>query len=80
MPQVETTFRGTIRPLRRGGFAARGLLVVARSSQVYETQVGPREFASEDLCDAWLRSAAAGMKVERVQIVTASRPEPSQAG
>jgi hypothetical protein len=64
-----TGFAGTIKELRRGGWAARGLVVTSRNSQIFETQVGPRAFESEDLCAAWLRSAAAGLNIDDVRIV-----------
>lgn len=62
-------FQGTIRALRRGGWAARGLLVASRHGQLIETQIGPKAFENEMLCDAWLRASAAELKVESVRIV-----------
>lgn len=66
--QPTIAFEGTIRALRRGGWAARGLIVTSRNSQRIESQIGPRAFDSEDLCDAWLRSAADGLAIASVQI------------
>ena len=68
-----TGFAGSIKELRRGGWAARGLVVTNRNSQIVETQVGPRAFATEDLCDAWLRSTAAGLNINEVRIVVHSQ-------
>ena len=64
-------FEGTIRPLRRGGWTARGLVVANRHGQLIETQVGPKAFFTDVSCDAWLRAAAAGLNIDSVRIVVA---------
>ena len=61
-------FEGTIRELRRGGWAARGLVVANRHGQLVETQIGPKAFETEDHCDAWLRAAAADLNIQSVSI------------
>jgi len=68
MKRPSIVFEGTIRELRRGGWAARGLVVTNRHGQLVETQVGPKAFDSEDGCDAWLRETAAGLKIDSVSI------------
>ena len=68
MKHNSTGFEGTIRPLRRGGWAARGMVIANRHGQLIETQIGPMAFDSEDMCDAWLRAAAAGLNIESVSI------------
>jgi hypothetical protein len=65
---LKPALEGTIRRLRRGGWAARGLIVTTRNGQLFETQIGPHEFDSQGKCDAWLRSTAAGLQIESVQI------------
>lgn len=67
-------FEGSIRKLRRGGWRARALVISARHGQLVETQVGPVEFASECLCDAWLHNAAAGFDPADVHIVASAGP------
>ena len=61
-------FEGTIKELRRGGWAARGLVVTSRHGLLVETQVGPKAFDTEGRCDAWLRAAAAELKIASVRI------------
>ena len=68
------SFQGSISKLRRGGWRARALVISARHGQIVETQIGPIEFASECLCDAWLREAATGFDPADVRIVTSSDP------
>jgi hypothetical protein len=51
-------FKGTVKPRRRGGWIARGLIVEERSGQIFETQVGPREFADAKACSIWLAAVA----------------------
>ena len=52
----------------RPAAAARGMVIANRHGQLIETQIGPMAFDSEDMCDAWLRAAAAGLNIERVCI------------
>ncbi len=51
-------FNGTIKPRRRGGWIARGLIVEVRSGQIVETQIGPREFAERKAGSNWLEQVA----------------------
>ena len=62
-------FTGSIRELRHGGWRARGMLVAAKHGMLVETQVGPRAFASEAMCDAWLRDEAARRAIHEVDIL-----------
>jgi hypothetical protein len=68
MTRDSITFEGTIKELRRGGWAARGVVVANRHGQLIETQIGPKAFDTETSCDAWLRAAAAGLNIESVRI------------
>jgi hypothetical protein len=51
-------FSGTVRPARRGGWIARGVIIEQRSGQVFETQVGPRQFSDRPDSVAWLKERA----------------------
>jgi hypothetical protein len=63
-------FKGTVKPRRRGGWIARGLVVEHRFGQVFETQIGPREFTDKPACVAWLNDAAARLGIGRPHIAT----------
>jgi hypothetical protein len=63
-------FNGTIKPRRRGGWIARGVIVEHRFGQIFETQVGPREFADQPSCVAWLADAAKRLGARRPRIAT----------
>ena len=54
-------FKGTVKPRRRGAWIARGLIVEERSGQVFETQIGPREFDEPKASADWLREVARTM-------------------
>ena len=68
MTRDSITFEGTIKELRRGGWAARGVVVTSRHGQLIETQVGPRAFDTEGSCDDWLRAAAAIFNIDSIRI------------
>ena len=51
-------FQGVVKPRRRGGWVARGVVVEQRSGQRFETQVGPREFPDKPAGVAWLTAEA----------------------
>jgi hypothetical protein len=57
-PEGQMNFKGTVKPRRRGGWIARGLIVEERHGQVFETQVGPREFAEKKAGSSWLEEVA----------------------
>ena len=67
-------FSGTVKPRRRGGWIARGVILEQRFGQIVETQVGPKELPDRDTCVAWLNHAAAQLGIERPRIATASTP------
>ncbi len=69
---------GVVKAMRRGGWSARGLVAAVRHGQLFETQVGPREFASKQAAIDWLRRAAADRAVKIGQIVVSpGRPRGS---
>ena len=63
-------FTGTVKPRRRGGWIARGLIVEHRFGQVFETQIGPREFRDKPASVAWLSEAATRLGFARPHIAT----------
>jgi len=73
MKRSSIAFEGTIRALRRGGWAARGLVVTSRHGQLVETKIGPKAFDTEDGCHAWLHATASGLDIDSVSI-TVSPP------
>jgi len=68
MKRESIAFEGTIKELRRGGWAARGLVLTSRHGLLVETQVGPKAFDTEASCVDWLRAAAADLKISSVRI------------
>jgi hypothetical protein len=56
---TNTLFSGVVKPLPRGGWSARALLTAERHGQLFDTQLGPREFATEADSRAWLKSLMA---------------------
>ena len=62
-------FDGVVKPLRRGGWSARGVIVATQHGQLIETQIGPKEFDGSDASTAWLYQAAAERAIEAVKIV-----------
>ena len=62
-------FDGVVKPLRRGGWSARGVIVATQHGQLIETQIGPKEFDGSDASMAWLYRAAADRAIEAVKIV-----------
>lgn len=68
--------QGTIREHRRGHWAARGLVVTHRHGQVFETQVGPKAFASEGMAYDWMHEVAADLAIAdiRITVETSCRP------
>ena len=67
-------FKGIVKPHRRGGWVARGLLIEQRFGQIFETQIGPREFGDRLASVAWLTDAAKGLGIGRPRIETLSAP------
>jgi hypothetical protein len=65
-------FQGVVKPRRRGGWIARGLIVEQRSGQRFETQIGPREFADQGAGLTWLTEAASRLEISEPAIVTLS--------
>ena len=63
-------FQGVVKPRRRGGWIARGLVIEQRSGQRFETQVGPREFPDKPSGIAWLTEAATGLGIGKPAIAT----------
>ncbi len=63
-------FSGIVKPRRRGGWIARGLIVEQRFGQLFETQIGPREFADQSASVTWLADAAMRLGIGRPQIAT----------
>jgi hypothetical protein len=63
-------FQGMVKPRRRGGWIARGVVVEQRSGQRFETQVGPREFADGPASIAWLTEAAVLLGIGKPAIAT----------
>jgi hypothetical protein len=62
-------FKGTVKPRRRGGWIARGLIIEERYGQVFETQVGLREFDEPKASSDWLREVAKNMGYTKPAIV-----------
>jgi len=69
------SFEGTIKEMRGGGWAARGVVVAIRHGQIFDTQVGPQQFDTEGQCDGWLRAAAARLNIDRVEIAVMARAD-----
>jgi hypothetical protein len=67
-------FDGVVKPMRRGGWSARGVVVATQHGQLIETQIGPREFAAVEASTQWLRAAAAERAIDALQIVVKSDP------
>ena len=63
-------FQGVVKPRRRGGWIARGLIVEQRFGQRVATQIGPREFADQPAGVAWLTEIAARLEVGGPAIAT----------
>ena len=61
-------FQGMVKPRRRGGWIARGLVLEQRSGQLFETQIGPKEFADKVASVAWLTEAAARLGIAKPAI------------
>ena len=61
-------FKGIVKPRRRGGWIARGLIVEERHGQIFETQIGPREFAEPATSLQWLREVATQMGCSRPEL------------
>jgi hypothetical protein len=68
-------FDGIIRQDRRGGWNARGIIVTHKHGQIFQTLVGPRAFASEEISQEWLRAAATELAIEEVTIVVQKHSE-----
>ena len=65
---------GVVKPMRRGGWSARGLIVSVQHGLLVETQVGPKQFAAQEAAVEWLKQAAAEHSVELGTLVLAHRP------
>jgi hypothetical protein len=61
-------FDGVVKPMRRGGWSARGVVIVTQHGQLIETQIGPREFPGVEASMEWLRGVAAERAIDAVQI------------
>ena len=66
-------FEGTIREHRRGGWNARGAVLTQRSGQIFETQLGPRAFESEEDSREWLHRSAVEHRIRDVRIAVNGR-------
>jgi hypothetical protein len=65
-------FDGVVKPLRRGGWSARGVITAVRAGQLLQTQVGPRAFEAVEDSAAWLRQVAIERSIEDVHIIDGS--------
>ncbi|MEO6394318.1 MAG: hypothetical protein ABIO40_00220 [Devosia sp.] len=65
-------FDGIVKPLRRGGWSARGVVIATRHGQLIETQIGPKEFPERELSEHWLRQIAAELSIETVRVTNGS--------
>ena len=66
-------FEGIVKPLRRGGWSARGLVVATQHGQLIETQIGPKEFDAKESSVEWLRQVASERAIDSIQIIDKSR-------
>jgi hypothetical protein len=64
-----------VKPMRRGGWSARGLIVSVRHGLLIETQVGPRQFSGRDAALEWLKQAAIERSVPLGTVVLAGDPK-----
>ena len=62
------SFEGVVKRARRGGWTARGVITDVSHSQLIETQVEPRAFATRQLAVNWLKQAAAARAMASVRI------------
>ena len=69
---TQLRFSGVVKPMRRGGWSARGLIESGRHGQLIDTQIGPIEFAAKEVATEWLRQIAAERSIDLVQIETKS--------
>ena len=60
---------GVVKAMRRGGWSARGVIIDVRHGQIFETQIGPREFPAEKAARDWLCDAAAAHSIRTARIV-----------
>ncbi len=60
---------GIVKAMRRGGWSARSVIVTVRHGQIFETQVGPRQFPEEKAARDWLREVAAAHSIKAPRIL-----------
>jgi len=61
-------FEGVVKPARRGGWSARGVIISVAHSQLVDTRIEPRAFAGLEPATEWLREVAAKHRIEAVAI------------
>jgi hypothetical protein len=60
---------GIVKELRRGGWSGRGLIETVQHGQLFQTQIGPKAFASKEAAVGWLQEVAAERDLEMREIV-----------
>jgi hypothetical protein len=60
-----------VKPMRRGGWSARGMIVSVQHGLLIETQVGPKQFAGKEAALEWLKQAAAERSLKLGSVVLA---------
>jgi hypothetical protein len=60
-----------VKPMRRGGWSARGMIVSVQHGLLTETQVGPKQFAGQEAALEWLKQAAAERSLKLGSVVLA---------
>ena len=60
---------GVVKAMRRGGWSARGVILQVRHGQIFETQIGPREFPAEKAARDWLSEIATAHTIRTARIV-----------
>ena len=68
----EVGMDAVVKPMRRGGWSARGMIVSVRHGLIIETQVGPKQFAGKDAALEWLKQAAAERSLKLASVVLAA--------
>ena len=65
---TEIRFEGVVKPARRGGWTARGVITSVMHSQRIDTAIEPRAFAGVEPATQWLRKMAAERRIKTVAI------------
>jgi hypothetical protein len=60
-----------VRPMRRGGWSARGMIVSVRHGLLIENQVGPKQFAGKEAALEWLKREAVERSIKLGTVVLA---------